>query len=404
MLINLLNFFLLLNIFLVPIVPAFFGLGFELIKVVTFLILTLAGGFIFIFLLAKKRIKIRRTKIKTAALIFLLILTITSLAGINPFESLVGNYPYYQGLIIYWLLFLFFLIVSQVRIKSSQLVNSISASAVLVSLVSIIQFIQLNFIRLEIPNYAGRVVSTFGQPNLYSGFLLLTLPFVYQLKSRRVLWICLIFLGIILSFSRAAIILLFGLFIFWIIKRFREKSLIIFLLGFLLINALVYSLENPSGIVRQEVIMPLVDQKEEGYAAEKRIYIGPIIFDIFLTRPVLGFGIDSINDLYREHFSDFKPELRDYPPLYFNLMNLTVDRSHNYFLDLLVFSGVLGLVAYLCLVFLLFKNIHPSFMKIFLILYLVWIQFQVQSIVQLILFWLVAGTIDNKENMLDDES
>jgi hypothetical protein len=118
----------------------------------------------------------------------------------------------------------------------------------------------------------------------------------------------------------------------------------------------------------------------------------------------LGYGIDSINVLYKGQFSGFKPELKNYPPLYFNLMNLTIDRSHNYFLDLLIFSGVLGLMTYIYLLYLLFKSKVPAFLKIFLALYIIWVQFQVQSIVHLMLFWLVVGTIDNVKKFNDDKS
>lgn len=396
--------FLLLTVFITPLVPASFGFGYELIKVLIFLSLIIISGLIFVFLLYVKRVKIRWTKIKTASLLFLIILSITSFIGIHAFESLAGKYPYYQGLILYWFLFLFFLINSETKIAKKGLVNAIVFSALAVSVVSIIQFIMLNFLKMETPNYAGRVVSTFGQPNLYSGFLLFSLPFASQLKFKKYLVILIISTGIILSFSKAAIILLFALSLIWLFKKFKKKGVLIFLALVFLLNALVFSLGNSSGIIWDEVLRPLTNQGTEGDVIEKRIYIIPIMLDIYSKSPVFGFGVDSINNLYRAYFADFKPELKNYPPLYFNLMNLTVDRSHNYFLDLSIFSGLIGLLAYLYLLFLLFKSKKPVFIKVFLILYLIWIQFQVQSIAHLMLFWLVAGAIENKENFKDNKS
>ncbi len=398
MAIKALNLLLLLTVFLVPLISAYIGFGYELIKILVFLSLTIISGLIFVFLLSVKKLKIRWTKIKIASLLFLLLLTITSVIGINPSMSLTGNYPYYQGLILYWFLFLFSLVVSEVGLNEKKLIQAVSLSALIVALVSISQFIMLNFLKMEIPNYAGRVVSTFGQPNLYSGFLLLALPFAFKVKRKKLIPVLIISAGIIISGSKAAIILLFVLGLFVLIKKTAHKSLVVFLMLVVLLNGFTYSLDHSTGLVWDEVIRPFTKKGTEGYLIEKRAYIIPVILNIFLKNPLSGYGLDSINTLYKNEFADFKPELKNYPPLYFNLKNLVIDRSHNYFLDLLIFSGIPGLLAYFYLLFLLFKTKKPVFLKIFLILYLVWIQFQVQSIVHLIFFWLIVGVIDNERN------
>jgi hypothetical protein len=41
-------------------------------------------------------------------------------------------------------------------------------------------------------------------------------------------------------------------------------------------------------------------------------------------------------------------------------------------------------------------------LKIALLLYLIWVQFQVQSVVHLMLFWLIAGLVDKEKNLMDD--
>lgn len=398
-----LNLLLLLNVFLVPLVPSFFGFGYELIKVLVFLSLAIISGLIFVFLLYVKRVKTRWTKIKIASLLFLIILSLTSIFGIHAFESLTGKYPYYQGLILYWFLFLFSLMASEIKFGKKRLISAIVFSAVIVSVVSIVQFIILNLLNIQIPNYAGRVVSTFGQPNLYSGFLLLSLPFAFPAKRKKLIPVLIISAGIIISGSKAAIILLFVLGLFMLIKKTAHKSLVVFLMLVILLNAFTYSLQYSTGLVWDEVIRPFTKRGTEGYLIEKRAYITPVILDIFFKNPLSGFGLDSISTLYKDEFADFRPELKNYPPLYFNLKNLVIDRSHNYFLDLLIFSGVIGLTAYLYLVYLLFKTKKPGFLKIFLILYLVWIQFQVQSIVHLMLFWLIVGVVDTKEKLKDDK-
>ena len=391
-----LNFLLLSIVFITPLLPVQFGFGYELIKVLVFLTLSILSGLIFVYLLGKKTIKIHWTKIKIAGLIFLLVLTITSIIGIHPFESLVGIYPYYQGLILYWFLFVFYLMISESKISDKILGKIITSSALIVAIFAIFQFILLNIFKVEIPTYAGRVVSTFGQPNLYSGFLLLALPFAYELKRQKYWILGLISLGILVSFSKAAIILLFGFVIITSFKLLKHKGLVVFCLVVFFLNVIVFSLKESTGILWSEVLKPLGQTGVENYQVERRIYIYPVLLEEYFKSPLLGFGIDSINSRYKEHFAGFKPELKNYPPLYFNLMNLNIDRSHNYFLDLLVFSGVLGLSSYLYLIYQVFKKPAPSYLKIVLALYLIWVQFQVQSIVQLMIFWLVLGNVDKK--------
>lgn len=403
MLVKVLNSILLLTVSLTPLLPASFGFGYELIKVLAFIVLTIISGLIFVFLLSTKKIKIQPSKIKTAALIFLLILSFTSAIGINPGESFTGNSPYYQGVIVYWLLFLFFLMISSVKIDNDLTVKFLSFSALAVSFIAIFQFIQLNIFKIETLNYAGRVISTFGQPNLYSGFLLLSLPFALNLKQNE-FFLALISLGIISSLSRSSIILAFAFFALLLFKNFKDKGLIIFLFIFLIINAVTFSLDKTTGVVWEEVVMPLKRQGIYEDSAEKRIHIIPVLLTISLQRPLTGYGIDSIDNLYKSYFSNFKPELKNYSPLYFNMMNLNIDRSHNYFLDILIFSGIFGLGAYLYLLYLLFKTKKPFFITLFLILYVIWFQFQVQSVVHLMLFWLVAGVIDNSKYLIHDKS
>ena len=380
----------LLTILLTPIIPAYFGYGYEHIKVLIFLTLAVLSAFLLAFSLRN----LRWTKIKIAAVIFLIILSITSVLGIHPLESLTGKPPYFQGLILYWMLFMFFLVISEINIKWQFFKMVIMVSSLLVSVFAISDFIFLNFLNIQIPNYAGRVVSTFGQPNLYSGFLLLSLPLIFEKKRLSYLAVFIISLAIILSFSKAAIALLAGFGLWFLVRQFKQKGLAIYLLVVFSINLLVFSLENSSGMIWNEIIRPLSIGKTDTQTVEKRAHILPVMFELYSKSPVLGSGIDSINTLYAKKNAAFSPETIVYSAVDFNLKNLTIDRSHSYFLDILIFSGVLGFLSYLYLIYILFKTPAPKSLKLFLVIYLIWTQFQVQSIAHLMLFWLVAGIID----------
>lgn len=85
-------------------------------------------------------------------------------------------------------------------------------------------------------------------------------------------------------------------------------------------------------------------------------------------------------------------------PVLISLKDLNIDRTHNYILDLLLFSGIFGVISYLMLVFLLLKKTKQRTLLVGLITYLIWVQFQNQSIVQLIYFWMLIGLVDSENN------
>jgi hypothetical protein len=134
------------------------------------------------------------------------------------------------------------LIVSGINPDGRMIRKAVIVSATLVAVLSCIQFLMLNVFEIDIINYSGRVVSTFGQPNLYSGFLLLTLPWVVLGKKPNWLVFLIIFSGIIVSLSKASVILGVGLGIYLISRKIKSRRvrillLLVTLLSFLCIVA-----------------------------------------------------------------------------------------------------------------------------------------------------------------------
>lgn len=410
--VNFLKIALLGSIFILPLLGVYKNFGYEEIKVLFFILsISLIG-----FLWRGKQFK--WTLISKVLGLFVLILLVTSITGIDPKSSLLGNQPYSEGWIIYSYLYLFYLMVKTFKIETKQYAVVLSASALLVSFLAIKDWVLLNILGQHISTYAGRVVSTFGQPNFYAGFLLLTLPFSYSLfkaKDKRLQVLgwgsgIIILIGIMVSYSRSAILMALILIILGLADQLRIiKQLLIG--GFaVLVITIFLSLNLSSGFVWKEFIQPTTVSNPDltRESAEKRAYIWPVAWQLVIQKPVLGYGLENISQAFSNYFVKNKHTLFEenlnISPVLISLKDLNIDRTHNYILDLLLFSGILGLSAWIGVVILLIKKLKTEFsnpykniLLISLITYLAWIQFQNQSIVHLLYLWLLMGLIDTRE-------
>lgn len=366
-----LQFNLLLTIFLIPIIAPFQSFGYEKSKILFFIFLTSLSGFLWIWLVHQKIIKLRWNAIKIISLIFILILLLTSFLGIDPMSSLVGKEPYFQGWVVYCYLWFFSIMVSTVEINPNILIKVLSLSSVLVSFVALRQ-----------------VGSTFGQPNFYSGFLLLILPFIPR-KGWWLLAIGLNMMAIFLSGSRIAMIILLLMISWWFLAKLKNYSKKLFILIIILV-IMFFSL------TLQQVLQTIYQQ--EISSPERRYYIWPVMEEITKENFFRGVGLENIDEAWSNFFKKINWNSNrisgDYNPFIYSLKDLNVDRSHNSLLDVLLFSGIIGLGGYIGLIGVILRKIKSKVLLTSLLVYLVWVQFQNQSIVHLMYFWLLVGLID----------
>lgn len=406
---SLLKPLLLLTVFLTPLLGAYQALGYEQIKVLFFILSITLIGFIWVF----KKPKLEWNLIRLASFIFILTLFIASVLGINPQGSLLGKEPYFQGTIVYAYLYLFSLLISQSKIKLESWAKVLTASSTIVAFLAIKDWVLLNIFQQAVPTYAGRVVSSFGQPNFYAGFLLLTLPFAYLLfkKGNQLMFLVILILitGIFVSYSRSTILLSLILFIFALLDLLKVKVKVgLLVLGVILISILI-ALKFSSGLIGTEFTKPVITNYSDQtkYTVEKRIYIWPQILEIGLQKPLFGYGLENIDQAFADYFLVNKHKLFEenveVSPILISLKDVNLDRTHNYILDLFLFSGVIGVLSWVILVVLLIiKTIHylrgreynEDILIAALITYLIWVQFQNQSLVHLVYFWLLVGLID----------
>lgn len=387
------------TIFLVPLVGTVGYMGYEQAKVLVFIFLTTLVGIFWIFSKTGQTGRFKWQETDRAAGVFILTLLFTSFSGVDIFTSLLGKKPYFQGFIVYLYLFLFYLLARSFDISLRVWSWALVLSSLGVSFFAIKDWAFLHILNLSIPTYAGRVVSTFGQPNFYAGFLALSLPFYLELiksserAKRRLLALGFIIslLAILVSESRSSI-LVAGLYLLWVASaHFLQNPgrLLRFLsLGVVFVASGVLSYIFILGLLRTE----LFGLKDRLWllrnAPEKRAYIWYVIGDRILSRPLTGWGLENLEVAFASYKHKGEADILPY-----SIKNLRVDRGHSYILDILVSSGILGLLAWGALVWNLLKTKKPKVLSSALIIYLLWIQVQIQSIAHLMVFWLLAGLI-----------
>ncbi|MCL4366265.1 O-antigen ligase family protein [Patescibacteria group bacterium] len=410
---TILKILLFLTVFLVSLIESRGSFGYEQAKVLFFIISISAIGFT--WLLARQKFKWNLLTI--ASVVFILALFLTSFLGIDSKNSLLGSDPYFQGLVLYAYLWLFSLLVASAKVEFRQWAFVLSLSATLVAFVAVREWIAVYFFHQPMLTYAGRVVSTFGQPNFYSGFVLLTLPFTYYLfknssKKIQIFWLIsgmISILGIFISFSRSAMLLTLILLVLALISQLKSRIKIAVAVFLILTTSAVLAFRFSLGIVGDELVEPFVTKNPDltQKSVEKRIYIWPQTFNIILQRPLLGFGLENGGEAFAGYFEKnkhaFFEENLKISPVLISLKELRIDRSHNYVLDLLLFSGLLGLLGWLGLLVVLFRQLGQTYhglnknvLLVSLVTYLVWIQFQNQSIVHLVYFWLIVGLAEQR--------
>ncbi len=384
---------------LLPLLPALGGYGFEQIKVVFFLLtISLIG---LLWLVTSWKQKFTWTRLNIASLIFLMALLVSCLTGVDLEASLLGQFPYSQGWIVYVYLFSFSLMVAVLKVPVNKIAMVLSFSSAIVALIAIIQSIQLYLLHMNIPNYAGRVVSTFGQPDLYASFLLFNIPLIYGYATHsngKLFYRLVIFMGvaaIIISQSRLAILLLLFLIVIFLMHQLKFTGrLLAGLVILMLLLVSLFSIVLNTGLFRSEFSEPKDALWLKSNSPEKRLIIWPVIAEVAFKKPLLGYGLENLD----KAFSGYEKPYDQRFPAYYSLKNLQLDRAHNYPLDLLIFSGILGLISWIYLNWLLLKDLNSyknKFLLISYLIYFIWILFQVQSIVNLIYFWLLVGLAEN---------
>lgn len=380
--------------------PMIVNVGYEEVKVLIFLRVVLGLAFIFALTISITKTKLRFHSIYYVCFILLVTMLVTSVAGVNVSQSFFGVRPYLQGIITFLFLAIFSLLLYFQGISSQLIKRTIILSTALVSVVAIFQYFQLQTGAL-VPTYAGRVVSTFGQPNFYAGFLLITMPFLLEqiTQSKRIekifflATLALNSAGIAISFSRTAIILAALVLSIWLIRNVIKTKILKLIMTGILVTGLFYAL-IPSRILEDELIQPFRNQTVEFSNVQKRFFIWQIAIEQIGKRPLLGYGLENIDEALPSDYDFNHPK----PAFYHSIKDLTIDNTHNLFLNLLLWGGVVVFISFIFLLAILYKSTKSLTLKVSLTIFLVWSFFQNLSLVHWLFFYILIAMIAVEAN------
>ena len=319
--------------------------------------LVILSALIFAYCLYKKDVLLTsvRTPIHIAFLSFITVLLLANLQGANPLRSLFSNFERMEGWFTHALLFVFFLLLTQVVLTLRTWRTIVQVS--LIANVYVVIFALSQYLgKIKIFQSVDRIDGTLGNATYLAGyammyvFLLVWLICTTKNIFARFGYSFLALLNIIIIFvslTRGGIVGLVGgtvvtlLAIVLFEKRYAYLKHIALgsIAAIVLIGSLIM-LNKGSDFVQTTPVLNRIASLSNIESLDSRLDVWSISYDGLKERPILGWGQDNFLYVFSKHFS---PSMGEREPWF--------DRSHNVFFDWLIAAGIFGIVAYLALFF-----------------------------------------------------
>lgn len=212
-----------------------------------------------------------------------------------------------------------------------------------------------------------RILSTFGHPNFFAGYLVVVIPvlmvafLVYSSWRKRLLVaatlviaiLCLLFtysrgafLGIIPALTCFGLFLLFYLKAGYIRKNSRRLACLMLLIAIPVTTTVVLDdriAERASSALKMETEVTVSNQA--------RLAIWSGAFSMFKAKPIFGWGLGT----FQIYFPQFRP-----PDYRSKSVSHNTLHAHCEYLELAVELGIIGLGSFLAIIFLYFLRIHRA--------------------------------------------
>ena len=356
------------GLFLIPFVPFLVSssLFFPFITTKAFawrFVVEIVFGAWVILALSAPEYRPKASPILYAILVFLVVIGLADLLGVEPVKSFWSNYERMEGYVLLLHLGAFFLVIGSVfrELDWKRWWNTSLAASFLMIIYSLFQLAGV----AQIHQGSTRVDGTIGNASYLAVYLLvhIFIALFYFVRDKRgsgLRWLygLLILLQTWILYytaTRGAILgLLGGLLIVALLNiRNVNRSVRHLSLGLLAVLVLIiggFFLAREAAFVKDSpVLSRFTSISTKEFKSGGRSFVWPMAWQGIKEKPILGWGQDNFNYVFNEHYS---PQMYRLEPWF--------DRAHNIFLDWAIAGGFLGLGSYLALyvvlVWMIFKN------------------------------------------------
>ena len=316
------------------------------------LVEVLTAGWLVLVILDKRYLP-KKSLIVYAVSAFLVVMSLATVFGVDPYRSFWSSFERMEGLVTYIHLYLLFILLGAL-LQSEKLWRWFFHTSIGVSLV--ISFIALSqlFGYIPIVQSSERLEATFGNATYLAVYLLfhifLAAYYLFRTKHHARL-IKGIYAGIIFFESamllftetRGAIVgLVAGIIVIAALNAYANrgrarKIAIGVLVGTFLLTALFAAVRDTELVQNQRILRRMANISVTEIATS-RFTIWKMALKGAAERPILGWGPENFMAVFSKYYD---PNLYNQEPWF--------DRAHNVFLDWLVGGGIAGLLTYLSL-------------------------------------------------------
>ena len=353
------------------------------------------------------------------ALIYAAAYALATVTSINPQLSLWGSRDNPQGTITVLSVVVFFLLIANAlwtREQLDRMITAILLGSIPVAVYGLSQYLGLDPLDW-ITDSVSPVLSTMGRSNFLGSYLAMVTPFTLaRIVIRRgggaalryTLILVLQVTCLLLTLARGAWLSFLGgslVFLWLLARRWHSWALLAISIMALLIGVWLFvSMNNiglPQWAMHKTANMP--QGSEPSFAelrmasVEARITIWKSTLSLIPARWLLGYGPETFATVFS---SRYPPELAR-----FEGPDVMVDDPHNLILDQLSATGIVGLLAFLCVIVGFYRVLLGTFSRgidrpteatLAAIMgsataFLIQAQFNPDVIVLVALFWLVLG-------------
>lgn len=327
-----------------------------------------------LYLINNKKASFKFNYLDFFALAFILTQLLVCLLGINRERSWWGDYSRISGVFTLVHLSGFYFIL-RLFLTTRKIWHQFLFVAVLVGVISSavawLGYFNPSFLSGVIV-YKSQLSGIIGNPIFFAGYLILPSAFAlysalenYQQKNKNLTWfysLSFLFLSVSLVFTQvrgaflgliAAILAYLTVYLIWGGNKKHKLYLTSFLGGGLLIFLSLFIIFN-TGILKND-FSRLFDINAVTSNGQTRLLSWGVAWQSILQKPLIGWGQEN----YIEAFNyNYDPKF-----LQFTIAETVWDKPHNYFLEVLFSSGVVGFLSYFSIIACLFYYIYQLIRK-----------------------------------------